>query len=71
MGKLIYPPATVIIADKCASPGCMQDATTLVCHPDTKAIISMCEKDANYIAKYPTPEYIVNCPNCRCKFGVN
>ena len=70
MGKLIDHMKT-IIADKCCAPGCMKEATTFAYNPKTLLVISTCEHHAMDVAESESPEYIVNCPNCKCKFGVN
>lgn len=62
---------------KCAYEKCGKEATTLACgreylddpgHPEPAMY---CEAHAKLIANEGVPEYRVECPNCKCRFGVN
>jgi len=56
----------------CAFEGCENVATEVVKgrtgHPDIGAY---CEAHAQEVEVEENPEYVVDCPNCGCRFGVN
>ena len=64
------------ITGKCAYEGCNKLATHIACgrdwdktgHPN---VACYCSHHANIVSDERSPEYIVDCPNCGCAFGVN
>lgn len=55
----------------CAYKGCDQEATQLATGDrKDEAPAHYCEKHANKVSDTGSPEYIVDCPNCGCRFGV-
>lgn len=65
---------------QCKYEGCEKEAAQLAMGRDRftfpESRISMeidnyCAAHASVVASYDDPEYIVDCPNCGCKFGVN
>lgn len=61
----------------CMYHNCELPATTLACEKINKwgdyrdEIGMFCEEHARKVADTRIPEYIVDCPNCGCIFGVN
>lgn len=54
--------------------GCTKPATKIACgnaYDDTPTVRVYCEKHAKLIVDARYPEYVVDCPNCKCSFGVN
>jgi hypothetical protein len=69
----------VKVEGKCQYGDCDQDATDIACgrkdwhsgiagHPEPAVY---CNKHARDVAFENSPEYIEDCPNCGCKFGIN
>lgn len=59
-------------ARPCCVPGCPQDATLLAASGSgTDDADHYCEAHGLAVAEGTQPEYIVDCPNCACRFGVN
>lgn len=71
----------VLIEGQCQFEKCTATATHIACgrkydwdesdvhyHPTPNVY---CEKHARVVADEHSPEYIDNCPNCGCMFGVN
>ena len=65
---------------KCAFEDCTEPATGMACGRDLSrynekkghpAPAWFCEKHARVVTNENNPEHIVDCPNCRCRFGVN
>ncbi len=67
------------IKGKCQFEGCEAIATHIACgrqydrdavkgHPTPGCY---CEKHATAVADEHNPEYLDNCPNCGCLFGIN
>ncbi len=56
---------------ECRFPGCKKDAIFLAAGILNNQPKFYCEEHAVAIADEGNPEYIVDCPNCGCKFGVN
>ncbi len=62
----------------CAYEDCNRPATILACgrsgynddkgHPKPAYY---CDEHANLVADEHDPEYVVYCPSCECRFGVN
>ncbi len=63
----------------CAWKGCDKPAAVLACdrashgfegddHPEPA---TYCSEHAERVADECAPEYVVNCPHCKCRFGVN
>ncbi len=58
------------ITGKCQYEGCKRNATHIA--SDRRKIVRLyCETHADWVADDDIPEYVVNCPNCGCRFGVN
>lgn len=59
------------IKGQCNFDGCTEQADSIAGgHPRGK--VSMyCDKHATYVCDDDSPEYVVNYPNCTCRFGVN
>lgn len=55
---------------KCEYPKCNRLAT-MICSDTKKNITLCCDDHALKTASNDSSEYIVDCPNCRCVFGVN
>lgn len=64
----------------CSYEGCLEPATRIAegCdegwgeriqkgHP----LAVYCEAHANIVSREDGPEYVTECPNCKCYFGVN
>ena len=56
---------------KCKIEGCRKLATHTAYDSKNKLIVDCCESHADAIAENEWPEYVVSCPDCGCKFGVN
>jgi hypothetical protein len=56
---------------KCEWKGCRKNAIVLAWDNVDKVLLLCCEDHAYEAADRGHPEYVVNCPNCNCKFGVN
>lgn len=66
--------------DKCSFEDCDAPATGIACgrsssfrgrdngHPDPAVY---CDTHARMVADEDSPEYISDCPNCGCTYGVN
>ena len=57
----------------CEFEGCEQIATRIARGRGTKGheLGCYCFTHANVVAAEHAPEYVAECPNCDCKFGVN
>lgn len=57
----------------CAYRGCDRHATQLACGRENEydQPAYFCDEHASIVADVASPEYIVTCPCCDCKFGVN
>lgn len=62
----------------CDYEGCDQPAVMLaagregIYSPTPHAeVAAYCKKHADIVAGESGPEYIQDCPNCKCRFGVN
>ena len=62
---------------KCEYPGCEEKATTLAAYVEQRYMGSVlkvgrfCAEHAELVAGHHSPEYVAECPNCQCHFGVN
>ena len=60
---------------KCDWKGCNKPATAIAAGKpndrNDESVGKYCEDHAETVAYASNPEYIVNCPNCDCRFGVN
>jgi hypothetical protein len=71
----------VMPGDKCAFEDCDKPATEIACgrsyewdDDNTKGhagVAVYCLDHARIVSDEHSPEYIENCPNCGCHFGVN
>lgn len=70
-------PHLSVISGKCHWPGCGQMAIEIATASrlywrDTEGAVGLyCADHGRDIASTDNPEYLVNCPNCGCHFGVN
>lgn len=55
----------------CMYADCEKQATVTVFHREMRILIALCEDHANIVVERDDPEYVVDCPNCKCRFGVN
>jgi hypothetical protein len=62
----------------CEFDGCGEPATDLAKgrrhfsgNPGHPRVGNYCTKHADVVADEGDPEYVVDCPNCGCQFGVN
>lgn len=55
----------------CMYAECEKKATVAVFDRELQILIALCEEHAYEVADKQSPEYIVDCPNCKCRFGVN
>ena len=64
---------TCVASNKCQYTGCDESASCLAYGRDGEITypISCCEEHADIIANQENPEYVVGCPGCGCRFGVN
>ncbi len=63
---------------KCEYEGCSEYADSLavgrkgwVDSPAHPGVASYCTPHADMVAEEGSPEYVQDCPNCSCRFGVN
>lgn len=54
---------------KCNAPDCTAEGTVITEGPTGIAVY--CEQHSDHIMGRRNPEYVANCPNCGCVFGVN
>ena len=59
----------IIVSGGCHYDGCEKEGKHVTA--DQKKTGFYCEEHAILVAKENYPEYIVLCPNCGCRFGVN
>lgn len=57
----------IMLCERCKE----KEATQKAHNRATGITFEVCEKCAEIVADVENPEYVVNCPNCNCKFGVN
>ena len=55
----------------CWKPLCDSQGVTIVYDRVRKAFGWYCENHSEYVHRDTHPEYIVGCPACGCRFGVN
>lgn len=56
---------------KCEWPRCKEAGEVVAYGDDFEQIWLLCRCHANLVLNAPGPEYVVDCPNCGCEFGVN
>ena len=59
------------IEGNCQYPGCNNKATCIAYGRSEKEPKLYCDAHAEVVCDQQAPEYVVNCPNCGCSFGVN
>lgn len=74
------------MSEKCNYEGCEEEATNLACGREEYSTYQSgkstyekghpipamyCKKHAKLVEDENCPEYVVECPNCKCSFGVN
>lgn len=62
---------TIKVNGPCEYKDCKAKATQLAYNRHTEELGHYCTLHATAIADIGVPEYIVNCPHCKCRFGVN
>jgi hypothetical protein len=55
----------------CELSNCQQSATEMAATDEHGPVGHYCSKHAEMIAESRDPEYVVCCPHCQCRFGVN
>lgn len=55
----------------CEYEGCTNKADHVVYDREEEVVKCLCSIHEYEVADSQAPEYIVDCPNCGCKFGVN
>lgn len=55
----------------CDIEDCPNEACGMVYNRNTKEVLNACQSHIDEICDYGSPEYVENCPNCGCNFGVN
>jgi len=65
---MLEPPKVIT----CGYIGCDKPVTNIAAgRVSSKIPRYFCEDHAQIVANEQEPEYVVSCPNCGCRFGVN
>jgi len=65
LSKRVYPD------QECENEKCNNKQICVVFSRHKDELMAVCEKCSEKIVEERAPEYVVDCPNCGCWFGVN